>query len=118
MVWEGSGGNAAPYPDYSQGSGLLEAFDGDAVGRGAELDLAAGGATAGVEGVDHLLAVALVDDDAVHPQQAQVVADGGLGELEFLAQAGDVAFTAGQEHDNLEAGPVREEPEELTQIVE
>jgi len=96
---------------------FLETVDGDRVGGGVELDLAAGGATAGIEGVDDLFAMALVDDHAVHAKEAKVMANGGLGEFEFFAEAGDIAFTAGQKHNDLQTGAIREQPEELTEVV-
>ncbi len=99
------------------GGGL--SFDGDEVGLGIELEAAVAGFTAGgVEGVDDLFAVAFIDDDAVHAKEPEVMADGGLGEFEFLAEAGDVSFTAGEEHNDLEPGFVRQEAEQLTEVVE
>lgn len=46
----------------------LIAFDGDGVGRAAELQFAAAGAAGAFQGVNDLFAVAFVDDDAVHAE--------------------------------------------------
>jgi hypothetical protein len=95
----------------------LVSFDDDAIGRGVELEFAVAGFSAGrIEGINDLLAMALVDDDAVHSQEAEVMADRGLGEVEFVAEAGDIPFAGGEEHDNLQAGFVGEELEKLAEV--
>ncbi len=60
--------------------------------------------------------MAFIDDDAIHPQQTEMVADGGLREVELVAEAGDVPFAAGEEHHDLQAGLVGEQPEKLAQV--
>jgi len=95
----------------------LEAFDHHAVGGRGELEFAtldfAGG---GIKGVDHAFALAFGGDDAVHAEEAEVVADGGLGEVQLFAEAGDVAFAFGEHEDHAEAIFVGEEVEKLTKL--
>jgi len=44
------------------------------------------------------------------------VADGGLGEVQLFAEAGDVAFAFGEHEDHAEAIFVGEEVEKLTKL--
>ncbi len=64
------------------------------------------------QAVEVVLAEAARRDDPAVAEQGEVVADGGLGLAELLAEGADVVLGLGEEEDHLEPGRVADELEE------
>jgi hypothetical protein len=71
-----------------------------------------------VERVEDLLPVAAIADDIAHAQQAEVMTDGRLRQLERFAETRDVSLAVGEQHEKVQAGAVGQQAEERRQLFE
>lgn len=99
------------------GGGFGLELDSEVVGEDFEGRLSRH-SNAAVECVEDLFASAAVADDVIHPKQAEVVRNRGLGKVEFGAKTCHIAFPIGEEHENVKACFVGEESEECSELIE
>ena len=67
-------------------------------------------------GVDHLFPSSPALNQSAHPQDRQVVRDGGLGEFKTAAEAGDVGGGFPQGQKDAQAGRIAQQPENFRQF--
>ena len=89
----------------SKEAALLREFQAHPVAvHGHPQRLESGRVDAPVEFVKDLFPVAAVGDEVTHPQQPQVMADGGLREAQLFAEARHVPLASGQKHQDVQPG--------------
>jgi hypothetical protein len=71
-----------------------------------------------VEGVEDLLTLAAIGDHVVDSKQAEMMADGGLRQLQFIADGGYVSLAAGEGEKDVYPGFVGKEAEEEYETIE
>jgi len=97
----------------STGTALLREFQAHPVAVHAHPQRLGGGrVNPPVELVKDLFPVAAVRDQVTHPQQPQVMADGGLREAQLLAEARHVPLASGQKHQDVQPGLVGQQAEQ------
>jgi hypothetical protein len=71
-----------------------------------------------IQAVKNLFPVSAIANNSLDPKQPQMVTDGRLWQLQFLAQAAYIAFPFGQQHEDFQPGFIGKEFEQARQGLE